>query len=68
MGAERRTALSELLDRVDRVGSGTDAGIAAELALAAEALASDIADATGRTEQRLQGLAETLTSLAGRLR
>ena len=66
--AERRTALSELLDSVDRVGSGTDAGIAAELASAAEALASDIADAAGRTEQRLQGLAATLASLAGRLR
>ena len=68
LGTERRSALSDLLDRADAVGSGTDAGVAAELASAAEALASDIADAAGRTEQRLQGLAETLRGLAERLR
>ena len=66
--AERRTALSGLLDRADAVGSGADAGVAAALASAAEALEDDIADAAGRTEQRLQGLAETLTRLAERLR
>ena len=68
LGAERRTALSDLLDRVDGIGTGTDAGAAAELASAVNALESDIADATGRTEQRLRGLAETLTGLAERLR
>ena len=66
--AERRTALSDLLDRVAQVGSGSDAGVAAELVSAAEALESDVAEASGRTEQRLQGLAETLASLAARLR
>lgn len=66
--ADRRTALSGLLDRADAVGSGADAGVAAALASAAEALEDDIADAAGRTEQRLQGLAETLTRLAERLR
>jgi uncharacterized protein (DUF305 family) len=66
--AERRTALSELLDRVDGIGTGTDAGAAAALASAAAALENDIADASGRTEQRLRGLAETLTGLAERLR
>ena len=66
--AERRTALSGLLDRADAVGSGADAGVAAALASAAEALEDDIADAAGRAEQRLQGLAETLTRLAERLR
>ena len=68
LSAERRTALSDLLDRVDQVGSGTDAGVAAELTSAAEALGSDAADAGGRTEQRLQGLADTLSGLAERLR
>ncbi len=67
LGAERRTALSDLLDRVERIGSGIDAGTAAELASAAEALENDIAVAGGRNEQRLQGLAATLTGLAERL-
>ncbi len=66
--AERRQALSDLLDRVESVGSGSDSGLAAELTSAVEALGSDAADASGRTEQRLQGLAETLTGLAERLR
>ena len=68
LGAERRTALSGLLDRVDSVGSGSDSALAAELTSAVEALGSDAAEASGRTEQRLQGLAETLTGLAERLR
>ena len=67
LGAERRTALSDLLDRVERVGTGTDAGAAAELRSAAAELDADATDAGGRTEQRLRGLAETLTGLAERL-
>ena len=65
--AERRTALAGLLDRVERLGTATDAGAAAELRSAAAALDADAADAEGRTEQRLRGLAETLTGLAERL-
>ena len=68
LGAERRTALSELLDRADSAGSGSDSVLAGQLTTAVEALEADIADTAGRTEQRLQGLAETLTGLAERLR
>ena len=68
LSADRRAALSDLLDRVDAAGSGTDASLAAELASAADALGSDAADANGRTAQRLQGLSETLMGLAERLR
>ena len=67
LDAERRAGLSDLLDRVDSAGSGNDPAIAAELTSAAEALDSDAADASARTEQRLRGLAETLTGLAQRL-
>ena len=66
LGADRRAALSALLDRAG--GAGTDPALAAELTSAAEALGEDAADASGRTEQRLAALAETLTSLAERLR
>ncbi len=66
LGAERRQALSALLDRAG--GAGTDPALAAELTSAAEALGDDMADAGDRTEQRLRALAETLTSLAERLR
>ena len=66
LGAERRQALSALLDRAG--GTGTDPALAAELTSAAEALGDDMADAGDRTEQRLRALAETLTSLADRLR
>jgi len=68
LSAERRQVLSDLLDRVDSVGSGSDSALAGQLTTAVEALGADIADAAGRTEQRLQGLAETLTGLAERLR
>ena len=68
LGAERRTALADLLDRADGVGSGSDPALAAELTSAAEALQNHREGATGRTEQRLQGLTVTLTSLAERLR
>ena len=68
LGADRRTALSNLLDRVDQVGTGTDPGAAAELTSAAQALASDSADAGGSSEQRLRDLAETLRTLADRIR
>ena len=67
LGTERRTALTGLLDRVERLGTGPDAGAAAELRSAAAALDADAADAEGRTGQRLRGLAETLTGLAERL-
>ena len=66
LGADRRAALSALLDRAG--GAGTDPGLAAELTSAAEALGDDAAGAGGRTEQRLAALAETLTGLAERLR
>ena len=66
LGADRRAALSALLDRAG--GAGTDPALAAELTAAAEALADDAAAASGRTELRLAALAETLTGLAERLR
>ena len=62
--AERRQALSALLDRA--AGAGTDPALAAELTSAAEALAGTEAD--GRTEERLRALATTLEGLADRLR
>ena len=68
LSAARRAALSDLLARVDRAGGGTDSALAGELTSAAEALENDAADASARTEQRLRGLAETLTGLADRLR
>ena len=68
LAAERRQALSDLLDRADRVGSGNDPALAGQLTTAVEALDADIAAAAGRTEQRLHGLADTLTGLAERLR
>ena len=66
LGADRRAALSALLDRAG--GTGPDPALAAELTSAAEALGDDAAAANGRTEQRLAALAETLTGLADRLR
>ena len=66
--AERRAALSDLLDRVDRGGTGTGPGVAAELRSAAAALEDDLAEAGGRTAQRLRALAEILASLAARPR
>ena len=66
LGADRRAALSALLDRAG--GADTDPALAAELTSAAEALGEDAGAASGRTEQRLAALAETLTGLAGRLR
>ena len=66
LGADRRAALSALLDRVG--DAGTDPALAAELTSAAEALGVDVAAAGGGTEQRLTALADTLTSLAERLR
>ena len=64
--AQRRMALAALLDRVG--DAGTEPALAAELTSAAEALADDVAAASGRTEQRLRALAATLTNLAERLR
>ena len=71
LGADRRAALASLLDRVDEAGgaaAGTDPALAAELASAAQALGDDVPAARGRTGQRLTALADTLTSLAARLR
>ncbi|MCY4025527.1 MAG: DUF305 domain-containing protein [Acidobacteria bacterium] len=65
LGADRRAALAALLDRVG--DAGTDPALAAELTSAAEVLGDDMAAARGRTEQRLVGLAETLTRIAERL-
>ena len=64
-------ALSGLLDRTEQVladGTGTDPAIAEQLDTAAAALERDSAGATGRTQHRLRSLAQTLTSLAERLR
>ena len=66
LGADRRAALSALLDRAG--AADTDPALAAELTSAAEALGDDASEASGRTEQRLAALAETLTDLAERLR
>ena len=71
IAAERRVALSDLLDRTDQTladGSRTDAAIAEQLDTAAAALERDSAGASGRNQKRLRSLAETLTSLAERLR
>ena len=66
LGADRRAALSALLDRVG--DADTDPALAAELTSAADALGDDEEAAEGRTGQRLRGLAAMLTSLAERLR
>ena len=71
IAAERRVALSDLLDRTDQTladGSRTDAAIAEQLDTAAAALERDSAGARGRNQKRLRSLAETLTNLAERLR
>ena len=71
IAAERRVALSDLLDRTDQMladGSRTDAAIAEQLDTAAAALERDSAGASGRNQKRLRSLAETLTNLAERLR
>ncbi len=71
IAAERRVALSDLLGRTDQMladGSRTDAAIAEQLDTAAAALERDSAGASGRNQKRLRSLAETLTSLAERLR
>ena len=71
LAAERRLALSNLLDRIDRLatdGTRTDAALAAELSAAAAELDRDRAGASGRSQKRIVALADTLTSLAGRLR
>ena len=68
LAPERRTVLSDLLDRVDALGTDTDAAIAGELSTIAGELESDLAAASGRGQDRLRALAETLTALAERLR
>ena len=68
LGAERRTALSDLLGRVDATGSGSDPAVGAALAAAADEVQNAAAEAAGRTRQRLGALADTLQGLAERLR
>ena len=71
LAAERRLALSNLLDRIDRLatdGTRTDAALAAELSAAAAELDRDRAGGGGRSRERIVALADTLTSLAERLR
>ena len=68
LGAERRTALSNLLGRVDETGPGSDTAVAAALAAAAGEVENAVAEAAGRTRQRLGALADTLQGLAERLR
>ena len=71
LAAERSLALSNLLDRVDRLatdGTRTDAALAAELSAAAAELDRDRAGGGGRSRERIVALADTLTSLAARLR
>ena len=65
---ERRAVLSDLLDRVEALGTGADAAIASEIGAIAGEIVSDGAGANGRTRDRLHALAETLTTLAERLR
>ena len=66
LSAARRTALSGLLDRAD--GTDTDTGLAAELVAAAEEVDGESEGATGRSQERLRALAETLRGIADRLR
>ncbi|MCY4599912.1 MAG: DUF305 domain-containing protein [Acidobacteria bacterium] len=71
LAAERRLALSNLLDRIDRLathGTRTDAALAAELSAAAAELDRDRAGGVVRDRERIAALADTLTRLAARLR
>ncbi len=68
LGAERRTALADLLGRVDETGSGGDPAVGAALAAAADEVQNAAAQAAGRTRQRLGALADTLRGLAERQR
>ena len=70
LDAARRQTLSGLLDRTDAAidGRRSDAGLAGELASAAAGLAGDADDASGRSQSRLEALAENLTRLAEQIR
>ena len=71
IAAERGVALSDLLDRTDQLladGTRSDAALAEQLDTAAGALERDSVSASGRNQSRLRALAQTLTSLAERLR
>ena len=71
LAAERRLALSNLLDRVDRLsteGAGADAALAAALDAAAAEPGGNRDGAGSRSRQRLAALADTLRNLAERLR
>ncbi len=66
ISAARRNALSSLLDRAD--ATDADAGLAAELVAAADEVDGESAGASGRSQERLRALAETLRGIADRLR
>ena len=71
IGTERRVTVTDLLERLERLaeeGIRTDGTVAAQLDITVGALERDSAAATGRTLARLSALADTLSSLADRLR
>ena len=67
LDAARVTAVSNLLERVDALGSGRDAAVGTALEAAAAELEGAAAQAAGRGRQRLGALAGTLRSLAERV-
>ena len=65
----RRSALSGLLDRADAaLADGAEAGLAGELTIAASEVRREAGAASGRSQARLEALAESLTSLSEVLR
>ncbi|MEO2197153.1 MAG: DUF305 domain-containing protein [bacterium] len=70
IAAERRQALSDLLDRTDQVlvDGAEDAALAGQLDAAAAALERDSPGAATANQRRLRALSESLTNLAERLR
>ena len=68
---EQIEALSDLLDRTEQIladGAQADVAIAEQLDTAAATLERDSVAASGQSQTRLRALAETLTTLAERLR
>ena len=69
LSAGRRSALSGLLDRADAaLGDGAEAVLAGELTTAASEVRREAGTASGRSQARLEALAEVLTRLAEALR
>ena len=69
LSAGRRSALSGLLDRADAaLGDGAEAVLAGELTTAASEVRREAGAASGRSQARLEALAEVLTRLAEALR